>query len=73
MLLVVDVLLELKTGSLQRSEGCQGWSGQIRVAVHIGTIRKFEAQRAESSFIMDAQEKVPFCQSPRTETLVACA
>jgi hypothetical protein len=54
MLFFVDVLLELKTGYLQLPEGCEGGRGQFRVAVYIGTIRKFEAQCTKASFIMDA-------------------
>ena len=67
------VLLELKTGRLQLPERCQGWRGQFCVAVLIGTIRKFETQRAESSFIMYTKEKIPLRQGLRATTLVARA
>src|ERR1700677_3187372 len=63
MLLLIHVSLELQTGRLQFPQRSDRRRGKLIVAIDDRIIRgHWEAQRSQSSLIMNAEKKVPFGQ-----------
>ena len=74
MLLLIHVLLELKTGRLQFPQRGDRRRGELIVAIDEWTIQgNSEAERSQSSLIMNAEKKIPFRQRSSSAFFVPSA